>query len=123
MKIKIAILAAALALSACTEQKAEFEFGSLSIKADKSEYGTTVTGKIPLRLKTSSLNDTPMLVLVSLQKTNSIETSEEHQYVIVIDGVGAVETYQYVSANDEPAKYSNWQVVGYVPMSKPAKAP
>lgn len=119
--ILASLLVSVAVLPGCgAESKApQFLVSNLSIsKSDGSSYSTTFKGSATVSSSAPELKGKTVVVALKAKNKTGKATEDFEQWVVVSDGVGKIEIFDYVSEeNAQAPTYSNWEAVGYWELS------
>lgn len=99
------------------DRPAAFQVRDFTLSEDKSQYGTvTVQGRGTLVTRDPRVENGNYVVWLTAKREQSNGNPWTTQ-VLVRDGVGTFTTFDLPDKN-EKVKYSDWQVIGFVPLQR-----
>ena len=93
-----------------------FEVRDFKLDEQKESYGTTTNGRGTLVTKDDALKKGSYMVWLSVKLAQKNDETQK-QLVLLRDGIGTIETFEYISSEDRDKKkvmYFDWKIIGFV---------
>lgn len=98
-----------------------FEVRDFKLDEEKNSYGgRSIKGRGTLVAKDDAIKKGNYAVWLSYKEAHNND-EQRKQVVVIRDGIGTIETYDYISSSEKEKtkiKYADWKIIGFVKLQE-----